>query len=93
MSRCHWRLPVNTEATDRAPAGRGRSRCDPCRRHGGRWRRSAIEFLNDEAIGHLRARGCRVEGQMVRFDGDFVEANGGPRPPLHAETRKPQRSG
>ena len=31
-----------------------------------------IEFLNDEALALFRAAGCRVDGQRVRMDGDFV---------------------
>jgi trimethylamine--corrinoid protein Co-methyltransferase len=31
-----------------------------------------IEFLNPEAVGHLRAAGCRVAGTNVRMDADFV---------------------
>ncbi|PWJ20424.1 trimethylamine methyltransferase family protein [Jannaschia seohaensis] len=31
-----------------------------------------IEFLNPEALGHLKAAGCRVEGTNVRMDADFV---------------------
>ncbi|WP_299906001.1 trimethylamine methyltransferase family protein [uncultured Paracoccus sp.] len=31
-----------------------------------------IEFLNDEALALFRQAGCRVEGQNVRMDEDFV---------------------
>lgn len=31
-----------------------------------------IEFLNPEAIEHLRAAGCRISGTNVRMDEDFV---------------------
>ncbi|WP_370205009.1 trimethylamine methyltransferase family protein [Pararhodobacter marinus] len=31
-----------------------------------------IEFLNDEALTILRDAGCRVDGQNVRMDADFV---------------------
>ena len=31
-----------------------------------------IEFLNPEAVAHLKAAGCRVEGTNVRMDGDFL---------------------
>ncbi|MCC6000952.1 MAG: trimethylamine methyltransferase family protein [Pararhodobacter sp.] len=31
-----------------------------------------IEFLNDEALTLFGQAGCRVEGQTVRMDGDFV---------------------
>ncbi|GIT90515.1 methyltransferase [Jannaschia pagri] len=31
-----------------------------------------IEFLNPEAVDHLRRAGCRVDGTNVRMDSDFV---------------------
>ncbi|MGB3554166.1 MAG: trimethylamine methyltransferase family protein [Jannaschia sp.] len=31
-----------------------------------------IEFLNPEAVAHLRKAGCRIEGTNVRMDDDFV---------------------
>ncbi len=31
-----------------------------------------IEFLNDEALALFRQAGCRIEGQNVRMDADFV---------------------
>ncbi|TFL16778.1 trimethylamine methyltransferase family protein [Jannaschia formosa] len=31
-----------------------------------------IEFLNPEAVAHLKAAGCRVEGTNIRMDEDFV---------------------
>ncbi|KPQ08521.1 MAG: trimethylamine---corrinoid protein Co-methyltransferase [Rhodobacteraceae bacterium HLUCCA12] len=31
-----------------------------------------IEFLNDEALALFRQAGCRVDGQRVRMDADFV---------------------
>ena len=31
-----------------------------------------IEFLNDDALAIFRAAGCKVEGQNVRMDADFV---------------------
>ena len=66
-----WRLPVNTDRPTEPLPEEGVHAI-----HAGAMRvldEIGIEFLNDEAIGHLRAAGCRVEGQMVRFDRDFVE--------------------
>jgi trimethylamine--corrinoid protein Co-methyltransferase len=31
-----------------------------------------IEFLNDDALAHLKAAGCTIEGQNVRMGRDFV---------------------
>jgi trimethylamine--corrinoid protein Co-methyltransferase len=71
IAQSPWRIPVNpdrpTEPLDEegvAALHRGAMRI---------LSEIGIEFLNDEAIGHLRLAGCSVEGQTVRFDPAFVE--------------------
>ncbi|MFZ5710753.1 MAG: trimethylamine methyltransferase family protein [Pseudomonadota bacterium] len=51
-----------------------------------------IRFLNDEALGLFRRAGCRVEGQTVRMDEDFVMEMVKRCPPRFAMTpRNPDR--
>ena len=66
-----WRLPKNIDRPTEPLSEEGVQAI-----HAGAMRvlnEIGIEFLNEEAIGHLKAAGCRVEGQMVRFDRAFVE--------------------
>jgi trimethylamine--corrinoid protein Co-methyltransferase len=51
-----------------------------------------IEFLNPEAIEHLRAAGCRIAGTNVRMDEDFVMEMVRRAPPSFTITpRNPER--
>ncbi|MCU4654032.1 trimethylamine methyltransferase family protein [Roseibacterium sp. SDUM158016] len=71
ISQSPWRLPINPDNPTEPLDGDGVAAL-----HRGAMRilsEIGIEFLNDEAIGHLKAAGCKVEGQMVRFDPHFVE--------------------
>ena len=66
IAQMPWRIPVNpdkpTEPLDEegvAAIHRGAMRI---------LNEIGIEFLNDDAVNHLKAAGCSVEGQTVRFD-------------------------
>ncbi len=66
-----WRLPVNNDRPTEPLDEEGVQAL-----HRGAMRilsEIGIEFLNDEAIGHLKEAGCRVEGPNVFFDPAFVE--------------------
>ncbi len=66
-----WRLPVNNDRPTEPLDEEGVQAL-----HRGAMRilsEIGIEFLNDEAIGHLKEAGCRVEGPTVFFDPAFVE--------------------
>jgi trimethylamine--corrinoid protein Co-methyltransferase len=66
-----WRIPINTDRpTEPLPEEGVRAIHDGAMRI---LSEIGIEFLNDEALGHLRAAGCKVEGQTVFFDRAFVE--------------------
>ncbi|MEM7723829.1 MAG: trimethylamine methyltransferase family protein [Pseudomonadota bacterium] len=65
-----WRVPVNTDKPTEPLSEDGVQAI-----HKGAMRilsEIGIEFLNDDAIAHLKRAGCIVEGQNVRFDPDFV---------------------
>jgi len=71
ISQTPWRIPVNpdrpTEPLDEAGIAaihRGAMRI---------LSEIGIEFLNEDAVAHLKAAGCTVEGLTVRFDPAFVE--------------------
>ncbi|MFN6979856.1 MAG: trimethylamine methyltransferase family protein, partial [Gemmobacter sp.] len=67
-----WRVPVNPDRPTE-PLDEGGVEAI----HRGAMRILAeigIEFLNPEAVEHLRAAGCRIEGANVRMDEDFVMA-------------------
>ena len=71
ISQTPWRIPVNpdrpTEPLDEegiAAIHRGAMRI---------LSEIGIEFLNEDAVAHLKAAGCTVEGLTVRFDPAFVE--------------------
>jgi trimethylamine---corrinoid protein Co-methyltransferase len=86
-----WRVPVNTDRPTEPLPPEGVQAI-----HDGAMRvlsEIGIEFLNDEALGHLKAAGCRVEGQMVRFDRAFVEEMVAKAPPSFTITpRNPDRA-
>ncbi|MEJ6389318.1 trimethylamine methyltransferase family protein [Gymnodinialimonas ulvae] len=66
-----WRVPVNN---DRPTEPLGEEGVQAI--HRGAMRilsEIGIEFLNDEAVGYLKQAGCKVEGQNVFFERDFVE--------------------
>lgn len=53
---------------------------------------TGIRFLNDEALALFRQAGCRVDGQTVRMDADFVMEMVGKAPPDFTITpRNPDR--
>jgi trimethylamine---corrinoid protein Co-methyltransferase len=65
-----WRVPLNT---DRPTEPLDEAGIDAI--HKGAMRilsEVGIEFLNDEALELFKQAGCRVEGQTVRMDEDFV---------------------
>jgi trimethylamine--corrinoid protein Co-methyltransferase len=65
-----WRVPVNTDAPTEPLDADGVQAI-----HGAALRilsEIGIEFLNADARRHLQKAGCRVEGENVRFDPDFV---------------------
>ncbi|MFN3642688.1 MAG: trimethylamine methyltransferase family protein [Gemmobacter sp.] len=67
-----WRVPVNPDRPTE-PLDEGGIEAI----HRGAMRilsEIGIEFLNPEAVEHLRAAGCRIEGTNVRMDEDFVMA-------------------
>jgi trimethylamine--corrinoid protein Co-methyltransferase len=61
------------------------------------WRRLVgdlgIEFLHEEALEHLRRAGQRVEGNLVRFDPDWILEQVAKAPPeFDLQARNPERS-
>lgn len=51
-----------------------------------------VEFLNETALAHLKAAGCKIEGQNVRFDRHFVEEMVAKAPPSFTLTpRNPEK--
>lgn len=65
-----WRIPVNHDAPTEPISAEGVQSI-----HRGVMailKDIGIEFLNDEALALFRQAGCRVEGQNVRMDEDFV---------------------
>jgi trimethylamine--corrinoid protein Co-methyltransferase len=61
------------------------------------WRRIVselgIDFLHDEAIEILRAAGQQVEGQLVKFDPDWILEQVAKAPPeFELQARNPERS-
>ncbi len=65
-----WRLPVNT---DRPTEPLGEQGVEAIHDTAMRvLEEIGIEFLNEEAKGHLRAAGCTVSGDNVRMDRAFV---------------------
>ena len=65
-----WRIPVNPDRPTEPLDADGVMRV-----HKGAMRilsEIGIEFLNPEAVEHLKAAGCRVNGTNVRMDEDFV---------------------
>ncbi len=65
-----WRPPVNRDRPTEPIDGEAVARI-----HGGAMRileEIGIQFMNDEAVGILRAAGCPVDGQCVRMDREFV---------------------
>ncbi|NGM46356.1 trimethylamine methyltransferase family protein [Rhodobacter sp. SGA-6-6] len=65
-----WRIPVNPDRPTEPLDAEGVQRI-----HRGAMRilsEIGIEFLNPEAVEHLKAAGCRVNGTNVRMDEDFV---------------------
>jgi trimethylamine---corrinoid protein Co-methyltransferase len=65
-----WRVPVNPDPPVEPLNEEGVQAI-----HGGALHilsEIGIEFLNDEALALFRQAGCRVEGQNVRMDADFV---------------------
>jgi trimethylamine--corrinoid protein Co-methyltransferase len=65
-----WRIPVNTDPPIEPLSPDGVQDL-----HNAALRilsEIGIEFLNEDAVGHLKRAGCIVEGQTVRFDPDFV---------------------
>jgi hypothetical protein len=71
IAQSPWRIPVNPDRPTEPLDEEGVENI-----HRGAMRilsEIGIEFLNDEAVGHLKEAGCSVEGQTVRFDPAFVE--------------------
>ncbi len=65
-----WRIPVNPDRPTEPLDAEGVQRI-----HKGAMRilrEIGIEFLNPEAVAHLKAAGCTVNGTNVRMDEDFV---------------------
>ncbi|MFC3615765.1 trimethylamine methyltransferase family protein [Lutimaribacter marinistellae] len=65
-----WRIPVNTDRPTEPLDEDGIQAI-----HDGAMRileEIGVVFLNEEALGILREAGCRVEGDLVRMDRDFV---------------------
>lgn len=65
-----WRIPLNPDRPTEPLDAEGVQRI-----HRGAMRilsEIGIEFLNPEAVEHLKAAGCRVNGTNVRMDEDFV---------------------
>ena len=65
-----WRIPVNPDRPTEPLDAEGVQRI-----HKGAMRilsEIGIEFLNPEAVEHLKAAGCKVNGTNVRMDEDFV---------------------
>jgi len=61
------------------------------------WRRIVsdlgIEFLHDDALAYLRDAGQEVEGQLVRFDPDWIVEQVAKAPPeFELQARNPERS-
>jgi trimethylamine--corrinoid protein Co-methyltransferase len=61
------------------------------------WRRIVselgIEFLHDEALEHFRGAGQQVEGQLVKFDPDWILEQVAKAPPeFELQARNPDRS-
>ena len=61
------------------------------------WRRIVsdlgIEFLHDDALEYLRSAGQEVEGQLVRFDPDWILEQVAQAPPeFTLQARNPERS-
>ncbi|AHM02499.1 Trimethylamine methyltransferase family protein [Roseibacterium elongatum DSM 19469] len=91
IAQTPWRIPLNTDRPTEPLDEAGIAAL-----HSGAMRilsEIGIEFLNDEALGHLRAAGCRIEGQTARFDPDFVMDMVGKAPAQFTITpRNPDRS-
>jgi trimethylamine--corrinoid protein Co-methyltransferase len=71
IAQMPWRIPVNPDKPTEPLTEEGVAAI-----HKGAMRilnEIGIEFLNDDAVAHLKAAGCSVEGQNVRFDPAFVE--------------------
>ncbi|MAC77809.1 MAG: methyltransferase [Rhodobacteraceae bacterium] len=65
-----WRLPQNLDAPTEPLPPEGVEAI-----HNGAMRileDIGIQFLNEEALGIFREAGCKVDGQLVRMDRDFV---------------------
>ena len=65
-----WRIPVNPDAPIEPLDAEGVSRVHKTAMR--ILRDIGIEFLNPEAVEHLRKAGCIVNGTNVRMDEDFV---------------------
>lgn len=85
-----WRIPVNHDAPTEPIGEEGVQAI-----HRGVMsilRDIGIEFLNDEALALFRQAGCRVQGQNVRMDEDFVMEMLGRAPgPFTITPRNPDR--
>lgn len=70
IEQMSWRIPVNRDRPTEPLTEEGVAAI-----HAGAMRilrDIGIRFLNDEALGIFARAGCRVEGQTVRMDEDFV---------------------
>jgi trimethylamine--corrinoid protein Co-methyltransferase len=65
-----WRIPVNPDAPTEPLDAEGVQRIHQTAMR--ILKEIGIEFLNPEAVGHLQAAGCLVNGTNVRMDEDFV---------------------
>lgn len=85
-----WRIPVNPDRPIEPLDADGVDRI-----HKGTMRilkEIGIEFLNPEAVEHLRRAGCRIDGTNVRMDEDFVMEMLGHAPEQFTITpRNPER--
>jgi trimethylamine---corrinoid protein Co-methyltransferase len=65
-----WRVPQNTDAPTEPLDAEGVQAIHKGALHV--LQEIGIEFLNDEALEIFRKAGCKVEGENVRMDADFV---------------------
>lgn len=70
LDQMPWQVPVNTDKPTEPLRQEGVEAIHRAALH--ILSEIGIEFLNDEALALFREAGCRVEGQNVRMDGDFV---------------------
>ncbi|MEM9431891.1 MAG: trimethylamine methyltransferase family protein [Pseudomonadota bacterium] len=70
IAQTPWRVPVNIDRPTEPLSAEGVAAIDAGAMQ--ILEEIGIEFLNTEAVAHLRAAGCTVEGETVRMDRAFV---------------------